>query len=313
MLYWGKMKTMRDMTVYILANPQAGHGKALTIIKDIRQTYPQVRVETFMTKRKNDEYQQVAAILSIFQKNCDRFLILGGDGTLSKVLSVWPQELPFAYYPTGSGNDFARATGIVSWQQVMENLLETQSVPICLFITPNGVVVNSLDIGYPARVVAHSEKSGIKRWFNRLKIGKLTYLFFGILSLLNPAQLVAFVQTNDQVLELEHLFFLSIANNTYFGGGIMIWPEAHITKPQMDLVYVSATSIRQRIQALLDLLLKRHKRSSVLHHTTAKSVYLRLPSKTVAQIDGELQTIDELTITCQTRYYYLGEEDSCTN
>ncbi|MGT2964800.1 diacylglycerol/lipid kinase family protein [Streptococcus acidominimus] len=303
-----KMIKDRDMIVYILANPLAGNGQAFAIIKDIQKTYPQVRIESYLTQRRDDEYRQVKEILSVFQENSDRFLILGGDGTLSKVLSVWPREIPFAYYPTGSGNDFARATGVKDWRQVMEHLLETAPVPICVLEVPDGVVVNSLDIGYPARVIAHSEKSAVKRWFNRLKIGKLTYIFFGIFGLVNASQLSALVKTNDQTRELEHLFFLSIANNTYFGGGIMIWPEAHITKPQMDLVYVSAISMSQRITALLDLILKRHKRSSVLHHVTAERVCLRLPHETVAQVDGELQTITEVAITCQTRYYYLGKE-----
>ncbi|MBF0778356.1 diacylglycerol/lipid kinase family protein [Streptococcus cuniculi] len=301
------------MIVYILANPRAGNGKAVTIIRDIQAAYPQVEIRSYLTISKNDEYAQVEAILSVFRKESDRFLILGGDGTLSKVLSIWPKDIPFAYYPTGSGNDFARAIGITSWQQVMNNLLETRPVPICLLTIPSGVVVNSLDIGYPARVIAHSEKSAIKKWFNRLKIGKLTYIFFGILGLLDSAQLSVLIETNHQVMKLEHLFFLSIANNTYFGGGIMIWPEAHITASQIDLVYVSAHSLSQRIRALLDLLLKRHKTSSVLHHVTAERVRLCLPDEMVAQVDGELQTIDDWTITCQTRYYYLGEERRCTN
>lgn len=302
------MKTIRDMIVYILANPRAGNGKAVTIIRDIQAAYPQVEIKSYLTTSKNDEYAQVETILSVFQKESDRFLILGGDGTLSKVLSIWPKDLPFAYYPTGSGNDFARATGIKNWQQVMENLLETTPLPICVLEVPSGVVVNSLDIGYPARVIAHSENSAIKRWFNRLKIGKLTYLFFGVLSLFNPSQLSVVVETNHQTVALDHLFFLSIANNTYFGGGIMIWPEAHVTKSQMDLVYVSASSISQRIRALLALLVKRHKESPFLQHMTAERVRLIVPHETVAQVDGELQTIEQVTIRCQTRYYYLGKE-----
>lgn len=297
------------MIVYILANPRAGNGKAATIIRDIQTAYPQVAVKSYLTRGKNDEYAQVGAILLKFEKDRDRFLILGGDGTLSKVLSVWPTDLPFAYYPTGSGNDFARATRIKNWQQVMDNLLETRPVPVCVLESSSGVVVNSLDVGYPARVITYSENSALKRWLNRLAIGKLTYLFFGVISLVTPFQLSAVVKTDHQTLFLDHLFFLSIANNTYFGGGIMIWPEAHVTKNQMDLVYVSATSIWQRIKALSALIFKRHQSSSLLRHTSAKSVSLTLPHETVVQVDGELQTIQQLTIKCQTRYYYLGKEE----
>ncbi|MER0122172.1 diacylglycerol kinase family protein [Streptococcus sp. ZJ93] len=302
------MKTIRDMIVYILANPHAGNGQAFTIVKNIREMYPQVWIESYVTTSKNDEYAQVEAILSVFRKDQDRFLILGGDGTLSKVLAIWPKEFPFAYFPTGSGNDFARAVGIQSWQQVMETILTTPPVPVCVLSLPEGVVINSLDIGYPARVIAHSEKTAFKKWFNRLKIGKLTYIFFGVLGLFNSSQLSACIEVNQQKMELEHLFFLSVANNTYFGGGIMIWPDAHIKTPQMDLVYVSAPSIFQRIKALLELILKRHKTSSVLHHITAETIKLTLPHKIVAQVDGELQMIQEMTISCQTRYYYLGKE-----
>lgn len=96
-------------------------------------------------------------------------------------------------------------------------------------------------------------------------------------------------------------------------GGIMIWPTAHISQFQLDIVYVTATSRFQRIQAMWDMIMKRHYFSSLLNHLVAEEVSLLFPLKTTIQIDGELYTINDTTITYQTRYCYLERKNQCTS
>ncbi|MEQ5829758.1 diacylglycerol kinase family protein [Streptococcus suis] len=89
------------MTLYILANPNAGSHTAEHIIFKIKESYPQLAVNIFMTVGPEDEKSQIEAILKEFVSSEDQLMILGGDGTLSKALRFWPASLPFAYYPTG--------------------------------------------------------------------------------------------------------------------------------------------------------------------------------------------------------------------
>ncbi|HFI0613824.1 hypothetical protein [Streptococcus suis] len=51
------------MTLYILANPNAGSHTAEHIIFKIKESYPQLAVNIFMTVGPEDEKSQIEAIL----------------------------------------------------------------------------------------------------------------------------------------------------------------------------------------------------------------------------------------------------------
>ncbi len=294
-----------EMKLYILANPKAGSQKAEDIIAFITTTYPQIQLHIHYTGGIDDEYRQIEEIVENLVIGKDKLLILGGDGTLSKSLKYLPVTIPFAYYPTGSGNDFARSMAIDRLEQVIEALLLDRIQPITVLSSNLGVVVNSLDMGYSTQVVAYSVNSTLKKWLNRIKLGKLTYLFFGIRSLLSRAKLTVRLSLDGQKQVLKDLFFLSVANNTYFGGGIMIWPEASAYKEQIDIVWFQRGNLFQRIQALLALLLKKHQQSPVLHHSCAQVVTIEVEQELTLQVDGELCQAREITLSCQERQIYL--------
>lgn len=77
------------MTLYILANPNAGSHTAEHIIFKIKESYPQLAVNIFMTVGPEDEKIQIEAILKEFVSSEDKLMILGGDGTLSKALRFY--------------------------------------------------------------------------------------------------------------------------------------------------------------------------------------------------------------------------------
>lgn len=294
-----------EMKLYILANPKAGSHTADDVIAFITATYPQIQLQVHYTVGIDDEYRQIEEIVENFVIEQDKLLILGGDGTLSKSLKYLPVTIPFAYYPTGSGNDFARSMGIDRIEQIIDALLLDRVQPITVLSSNLGVVVNSLDMGYSAQVVAYSANSTLKKLLNRIKLGKLTYLFFGIRSLLSRAKLTVRLNLDGQEQVLKDLFFLSVANNTYFGGGIMIWPEASAYKEQIDIVWFQRGNLFQRIQALLALLLKKHQKSPLLHHTCAQAVTIEAEQELTVQVDGELCQAKAINLSCQQRQIYL--------
>ena len=74
-----------DMTLYIIANPHSGNRSAQEVIKRLKNKLNQ-EIAVFLTRYSDDEENQVNDVLETFQPEKDRLLILGGDGTLSKVL-----------------------------------------------------------------------------------------------------------------------------------------------------------------------------------------------------------------------------------
>ncbi|HEL2058556.1 TPA: hypothetical protein TY768_001753 [Streptococcus suis] len=292
------------MKLFILANPQAGSQGAQSLIQEISDTYPQLAPTIFLTRGVDDEYRQIQAILAEFEPVQDALLILGGDGTLSKTLTALPENIPFAYFPTGSGNDFARTLAIKDIRQVMEALIEKRTTPITVLQSNFGVVVNSLDLGFAAQVIAYSEGSRTKRWLKTVGLGKIAYLLFGLKSLFGQSPLSVQVELDGEHMRLDRLFFLSLANNPYFGGGIMIWPDASPFQAQLHLVWFATGSLFYRITALLEMIFHRHKSSKIIQHCIAKEVTVIADEVIAIQIDGEVVEAREIVLNCQERRIY---------
>lgn len=89
-------------------------------------------------------------------------MIIGGDGTLSKVMTYLPQHIPCAYYPVGSGNDFARALKIPNLKETLTAIQTERLKEINCFIYDKGLILNSLDLGFAAYVVWKASNSKIK-------------------------------------------------------------------------------------------------------------------------------------------------------
>lgn len=66
---------------------------------------------------------------------------------------------------------------------IIDSILEGKRQSIYVLQSSFGTVVNSMDIGFAAQVINSSTDSALKRILNKIKLGKLTYLFFSIKTL----------------------------------------------------------------------------------------------------------------------------------
>lgn len=293
------------MRLFILYNPASGNGRAEQLVTDLQTAYPELSYALFITSGVNDEKRQIKAILSHFEPSRDRFLIIGGDGTLSNCLCSWPVDIPFAYLPAGSGNDFSRSLGGLTMVKVMRSLLSHAPTAITVLANDQQVVVNSLDAAYAAKTVALSEQSTLKERLNRFSMGKLAYIFFGLKALFVTRPVSVTIRSNRQVCRLEELFFFSVANNTFFGGGVTIWPSSHVMKTELVCVWAKDRGLFGNFLTMLAILLKRHEKSSHLSHVVGTEIDLVFEQDEPVQIDGELTELSSIGLVCQTRWIYL--------
>lgn len=289
------------MTVYVLVNPRAGSQKSDKIIQSIQKECTSVKI--FQTRWKDDESEQLSRILSDFSTTSDQFAIIGGDGTLSKVLTQLPKDIPFAYFPAGSGNDFARSLNI-SVESSLQALTACKTTEISLLEYEGGIVVNSLDAGFAAQVIAYSESSNLKKYLNFFHLGKLTYLVFAIRTIFTRHSVDLEMMVDGKKYVLNDLFFFSLANGTYFGGGIMIWPDSGVHKTSFDIVYIQRQHFMKNILSLLDILLKRHKSSKMIRHISGEQASISFLQNQFIQVDGEMNQLLETHITSHLRQMY---------
>ncbi|MGT2887832.1 diacylglycerol/lipid kinase family protein [Streptococcus didelphis] len=294
-----------DMVLHIIANPHAGNHQASKIVTKIKTYFEPQEVVVLYTKKEDDEENQVAKLLKVFKVG-DQIMIVGGDGTLSKVLRHLPIELPVAYYPVGSANDFARALSLPNLEQTIAAIKSASFSSINCFTYDQGLILNSLDMGFPAYVVLRASQSKVKRILNKLHLGKLTYIVIAIKSLIiSPKSSILIQREDGSQLFLNNLYLFSLANNTYFGGGITIWPTATALNDNIDIVYAEGQKFWKRIAILLAIVLKKHDISPLLKHESVKSLTLYFPEDSFVDIDGEMVYLKEITLSNQKRYFYM--------
>ncbi|MCS4487976.1 diacylglycerol/lipid kinase family protein [Streptococcus sciuri] len=292
------------MTLLIIANPHAGNRQALAVTKAVKHIYHKP-IRVFLTRFPDDEKHQVKRLLAKYQEG-DKVLIVGGDGTLSKTLYYLPDTIAFAYYPVGSGNDFAHALRLPNLKMTLDRLDKEQTTEITVFTYQGGIVLNSLDLGFAAYVVKESSQSHLKFWFNKFHLGKLTYILTALKCLFkNPTANVSLTYEDGEKKVLLDLFLCSLANNRTFGGGVVIWPKASALTPRLEIVTAKGKTFRKRLAVLLTLVLKMHQHSSSLTHKSVTRLSVDFEDDAIIEIDGEIVVLKHIDLIPQKRSIYF--------
>lgn len=226
----------------------------------------------------------------------------GGDGTLHETLlgckryyhdHASNQQVPIAFLPVGSGNDFARALKLPRhWQQALNNILACKQATminvghyIDLDNQTDGFFTNNFGIGFDATVVHLANHSSLKHhrfW------GEFSYIASILNVIINFKGFQADIQLDsNQQLTFKKTFLLTTTNIPYFGGGIDIVPDASVLNPNLDLVIVEKPSLWQLILFISMLFLKRHLRLKFIHHFNQKQLVVHTRDDRLGQIDGE--------------------------
>lgn len=314
---------------YLIINSQSGGGYGNELGQQLIQLLTKTgeTVTPFFTKQAGDEavfakeLVKMALIPFDEQATYDTFpllVVLGGDGTLSHVvnaLSDYP-DVPIAYIPAGSGNDFSRAAGIYTRElaTALSNILNV-SKPARLQVmdvlernhAKTFTLVNSFGIGLDGAVIQHMAKSPLKSRLNKLKLGGLAYPLTLANVLFSQGTFAATIQGEGISKTYENIFLLTTTNHPYFGGGIKIVPHADLFEPGLDLIVIEKKSWRRFIQIAIKLLQGKHLEHEDVHHFHGKAFNVHIQDPQYAQGDGELQQFQpfDLKFSQSARYFWL--------
>lgn len=180
----------------------------------------------------------------------------GGDGTLSEVVNglIDPSGAArapgakLAILPSGTGGDFRKTLGIDPEPASAAALIargQTRRIDAGLIVFEGDdqprrfVNIASCGVGYE-----------VDRRINglRFKPGKLAYALVSAYSILTYPPLPAKVRVDGA--EVEGAFTsVSLANGRFFGGGMMIAPQADPSDGQLDVILSSTTRTRSILGA----------------------------------------------------------------
>ncbi len=250
------------MKVGVILNPVAGGGR-------LKRSWPEVSailshhfgdVETCETQAAGD-----AARLALEFAGSGKNLVIaaGGDGTASeaadgllKSTAAGGADVELGLLPCGTGIDLARSLGLESDPEtVVKRMARSQGVRVdagrVLYVDDNGELarrhfINIAGLGMSGatdRAVNADKRKG------RMS-GKTVFLWRTVIEFLRYRFQDVRITIDDGTPIEARIALVAVANGKYFGGGMMIAPDAEIDDGLFDIVILRAAN---KLKLILDL------------------------------------------------------------
>lgn len=288
--------------VHLLVNLKSGSNKGAKALKEIEaalkkeklayniqiSTYPGQLVP-IATKTANE-----------INNNYECIVVVGGDGSLNQALNGVKNSLhpdtPLAYFPAGTGNDFARAAKLqnnpLKFIKKIKNHPTVTNVDCGryqdLLTSEEKYFVNNLGIGFDAFVVNKTNHSKLKTKFNKINIGNLTYGINIAQALKGQDNFKVKILTNEHTYSYDHAYLVTTTNHPYFGGGVPILPIANIYNHKLDIAIVEKPNLAKFLYLFSKLLLNgSHMQSKQFHYFEANKIEVETYQAEYGQLDGE--------------------------
>lgn len=297
---------------HIIVNPASRSGKGLRIWKkyvEPKLKKEQIPFKVYFSQKAGDVAALANEITSDTEEGQLRLIVLGGDGTVNEALQgiVFSKKLVFGYIPTGSSNDLARDLKIPKdpIKALDKILLHGKAVPmdIGLVTYPHGhrYFAVSCGIGFDAAVCAESMHSKIKTAFNKIGLGKLTYLGIALKQLIaaksNSCEI--FLDNNEKI-ELANLLFSASMIHRYEGGGFKFCPQANYRDGLLEVCTVGKIPKLLILFALPTAFFGLHYIFKGIYHYRTPKIEIHTAHPLYLHTDGEVASFtDKICIECQ--------------
>lgn len=280
------------MNVLIIVNPLAGNGKAVIkwerFRKGLNFTY-----EVLMTRGPKDA---TAIAKEAVEMNEQLLLIaFGGDGTAHEVIEgvIGCKHCTVGVVGAGSGNDFGRGfLSIKSPSQLnhyVSSALHTKSndIGILKVKEQDYYFVNNAGVGFDASVALHVNQSSLKKWLNYIGLGKLAYTYYVIKMLITFKRFQLTVNTSQMDLQFSNVWFATVSNQPYFGGGMRISPDSNPSDGQIELTVVHDLSRLKLLLVFATVFLGKHTNFKEVHQFTSTAFLMSTNQNVIRHTDGE--------------------------
>jgi diacylglycerol kinase (ATP) len=222
----------------LITNAEAGSGDAATLDEALAVLREHADVEVAHTANPGE-------LDGVLQRRGGRRLVVaGGDGSIHSVVAALHRrhELEkgvLALIPLGTGNDFARSTGIpLEAADAARVAVHGDVRPVDLLVNCAGqVVVNAVHFGIGAE--AGKRASPWKKW-----LGRLGYPVGALIAGFTQPGIRLRVEADGEVLaDLDRtLIQVAIGNGTNVGGGTELTPDASVEDGLADVLVSFATT-----------------------------------------------------------------------
>lgn len=276
------------MHVHVLGNPAArgGTGDTERVVDALRAGgHDVVLVEAPSAEVSRQAVQEAV------DDGAQRVVAVGGDGLVRIALqAVVETEVVLGIVPQGTGNDFARALGLLDGE-LDEHVRRAMSdaVAVDAMRTDHGWVASVATMGFAGDV---TERANGLRWPR----GGQRYTIATLLQLPRLRGLSATVEV-DGTVHAADTTMLSIGNTAYFGGGMKICPAATPHDGRLQLVVIGDVGRGTFLRVFPRVFGGRHVDHPDVSAYTGRTVTVRSDDDVVMWADGD--ELGPLPVTCE--------------
>ena len=235
-----------------------------------------------------------------------KFIIAcGGDGTINEVANGIlrsGEDVELGVLPSGTGGDFRRTLGLPTTNReaaaaLRDGKSKLMDVGKATFVDHSGETVsryflNVSSVGLAADIIKRVKSAKVFNWLPIDSVrGKANFAVSTLQEVLDLDPHFVRVRFDDSDEHSLQTIAFCIANSRYFGGGMMIAPDAKINDGLLDVVNIGDISTAKIIVNALTLYRGTHNRLNEVNSTLAKKIEVSAadPGSTIfLETDGEL-------------------------
>lgn len=235
-----------------------------------------------------------------------KFIIAcGGDGTINEIANgilLSGQDVELGVLPSGTGGDFRRTLGLPRTNReaaaaLREGQTKLMDVGKVTFSDHSGKTVsryflNVSSVGLAADIIKRVKSARVFDWLPVESVrGRANFAVSTLQEVLDLDPNIVRVRFDKGEEHTLQTIAFCVANSRYFGGGMMIAPDAKINDGLLDVVNIGDIGTAKVLVNALSLYRGTHHRLDEVKSTLAKRIEISAvdPSKDILlETDGEL-------------------------
>lgn len=218
------------MPLTLLVNPTSAGGRSLKLLPRIEVALDARRAAFRVEKTRNLEHGVELALAAVELSEVP--VVVGGDGLLGAIGGALAgSEVPLGLIPAGRGNDLARSLGIPTEPEAaVEAILAGRSRRIDVGEANGKRFLGIASVGFDSECNRLANETHFLR-------GNLVYAYSMPRTLIGWRTARFTIAVGEERRRLSG-YFVAVANNSVYGGGMWIAPEAEIDDGLFDVVAI---------------------------------------------------------------------------
>ena len=275
-----------------------------------------VPAKTIVTKTKSSGWFGIDYNMNIYRGCCHGCIYCDSRSDCYGITDF--DKVRLGVIPTGSGNDFGRGIGLPKDPQTaLENILscieqeqQTGKAPERIDLgqvswpgadTPR---IFGISAGLDAIVCKKALQSGLKKFLNKIHLGKLTYLLLTVQTLftMDTAQVTYTYygkEQQEQTVDKNKVIFTAVMNLRAEGGGVHMAPQASYTDGLLSVCSACGIPKWRTFLCLPFLVAARHENIKGFDVENVLRMEITMSKPMVLHADGEyLGDVTQASFEC---------------